>query len=154
MKRIAWLFILAGGVVALAAWQLAPVNHSPGAALSGGAALQTAASPEASVAPAAGAGYVVHFDANGRIVEEVTPEEAAEFNAQLNQVINTSQEGLVERATPAGGGMMVDLQGRFESAATATIDATGKVNVPCLTNENDVRTFTAKTAADRAATKE
>jgi len=149
MKRNALILILAGSAVALAAWQLAPVDSS-GTAPGASAAVKTAAP---TVAPVAAAGYVVHFDANGRIVDEVTPEAAAEFNTELNQMINTSQEGLIERAI-AGGGVMVNLEGRFESAMAATTDASGNVTVPCLTNENDVRAFTAKPAANDAATKE
>jgi hypothetical protein len=152
MKRIALVIIIAGGVVALAAWQLAPGDSAH-------ATIRSAHSPVAQTASATptpynNAGYVVHFDEHGNIVEEVSPQSEAEFNAQLNEVINTSSEGLVEKASPApGGGTMVDLQGRFQSAATATVDKNGKVVVPCLTNEADVRAFTSATAADHAAKK-
>jgi hypothetical protein len=145
MKRKAMVFIIAGVAVALAAWQLAPAGNTSGAA----------ATPEATVTPATNAGYVVHLDGNGHVVEDVTPEQAAEFNAELNQMVNTSDAGLVEKpSTVAGGGIGVDLQGRFEAAATATVDANGKLTAPCLTNENDVRAFTTQTAADAAAAKE
>ncbi|MHC4984477.1 MAG: post-PEP-CTERM-1 domain-containing protein, partial [Planctomycetota bacterium] len=43
---------------------------------------------------------------------------------------STSHEGLVETPSPApGGGVMVDLQGRFRSPLTATVDADGKVRM-------------------------
>ena len=44
---------------------------------------------------------------------------------------STSHSGLVEEAAP-GGGMMINLQGRFRSAATATVGADGKPIVGCL----------------------
>ena len=44
---------------------------------------------------------------------------------------STSHSGLVEEASPRGG-MMINLQGRFRSAATATVGADGKPLVDCL----------------------
>ena len=41
---------------------------------------------------------------------------------------STSHQGLIEQAAPDGG-VMVDLRGRFRSAATATVGADGKVHV-------------------------
>jgi hypothetical protein len=153
MKRIALVIIIAGGVVALAAWQLAP-GDSAQATMRSSTVAPVAQTSSATSTPYNNAGYVVHFDQNGKIVEEVSPQSEAEFNAQLNEVINTSQEGLVQKANPVpGGGTMIDLQGRFQSAATATVDKNGKVVVPCLTNEADVRAFTSATAADHAAKK-
>ena len=158
MKRITLVLTTAAGVVALAAWQLAPSashgEHAVSMARTGIAPQPGAPAPATTGIPAANAGYVVHFDKSGNIVAETTPQDQAEFNAELNQVINTSQEGLTEKPSPvAGGGTMINLQGRFESAATATYDQNGKLHVPCLTNEADVRAFTSATAADRAAGK-
>jgi len=149
MKRIALVLIM-GAVVALAAWQLAPGKPAPATATH--TAVASMAQPTA--APHNSAGYVVHFDQNGKIVAETTPQSQAEFNAQLNEVINTSTEGLVQKASPVpGGGTLLDVQGRFQSASTATRDKDGKLYIPCLTNENDVRAFTSATAANRAAKK-
>ena len=44
---------------------------------------------------------------------------------------SSSHQGLAEKPAP-GGGMMIDLQGRFRSAATATVGADGKPNVDCI----------------------
>ncbi len=48
---------------------------------------------------------------------------------------STSSEGLVETPSPVpGGGVMVDLQGRFRSPLTATLDDDGKTKMqhsPC-----------------------
>jgi len=43
----------------------------------------------------------------------------------------TSHQGLVEKPAP-GGGMMIDLQGRFRHAATATVGADGSPGVNCV----------------------
>ena len=47
-----------------------------------------------------------------------------------NPAFSTSQQGLVQQPAP-GGGVMVDLQGRFRSAAEATAGPDGKVSVDC-----------------------
>jgi len=158
MKRNALVIVLAGAAIAVAAWRLAPAvglgEHSQVPAPTGAAVVSNAPAPAKTRVPAASAGYVVHFDDKGQIVEGVSPQAQAEFNAELNAAINTSSEGLVEKAIPAaGGGTMVDLQGRFQSAATATRDKDGNLVVPCLTNEADVRAFTSAIAADNAAKK-
>lgn len=44
---------------------------------------------------------------------------------------STSHQGLVEEPAP-GGGMMIDLQGRFRSAASATVGADGTAHVDCV----------------------
>ncbi len=44
---------------------------------------------------------------------------------------STSHAGLVEETAP-GGGVMINLQGRFRSAATATVGTDGKATVDCV----------------------
>jgi len=45
---------------------------------------------------------------------------------------STSSEGLVEQPSPgSAGGVMVDLQGRFKQAATATVGDSDSVVVEC-----------------------
>ena len=44
---------------------------------------------------------------------------------------STSHQGLVEKPAP-GGGMMIDLQGRFRSAATARLGTDDKPHVGCV----------------------
>ena len=48
-----------------------------------------------------------------------------------NPAFSTSHQGLVEQAAP-GGGVMVDLNGRFRSAATATVGTHGETGVDCV----------------------
>jgi len=44
---------------------------------------------------------------------------------------STSHQGLVEKPAP-GGGIMIDIQGRFRHAATATVGADGKPVADCV----------------------
>lgn len=84
------------------------------------------------VAPAAqgSAGITVYKDPKtGRFVP-VPQEGAAELSKALGDALSTSQEGLVEVPAP-GGGFMVDLRGRFQSATMATVAADGTVTVHC-----------------------
>jgi hypothetical protein len=156
MKRFAFVLILAGGAVALAASHFAAdgshvapqplaTNHSHTTSPAGDSSAKIAT-------PVSSAGFVVHFDQSGKIVEEATS--PVDFNAGLQHSVNTSSEGLVEEAAPVGGGVMVNLQGRFQSAMTATVDANGNVVVPCLSNEHEVDAFTSTTAVSAPATKE
>lgn len=156
MKRNAFVILFAAGVIALAAWQLAPAG-APDRPADTTPAISTVA-PSATgtsantIAPAAASGYIAHFDESGQLVEEPAAGSMREHEAALGQSVNTSSEGLVEVASPAaGGGTMVNLQGRFQSAATVTIDANGKVHAPCLGNEAELESFTA---ADQTAGKE
>ena len=56
---------------------------------------------------------------------------------------STSHEGLVETPSPVpGGGVMVDLQGRFRNPMTAMLDADGRTKLqhtPCLEASGDTR---------------
>ena len=53
-----------------------------------------------------------------------------EVSPSLKDALSTSSEGLVETPSPApGGGVMIDLQGRFRSPLTATRDAEGKLKI-------------------------
>jgi hypothetical protein len=44
---------------------------------------------------------------------------------------STSHQGLLQQPAP-GGGMMIDLQGRFRSAAVAEVGPDGKAHVGCV----------------------
>jgi hypothetical protein len=50
-----------------------------------------------------------------------------------DDALSTSSEGLVETLSPVpGGGVKVDLQGRFRSPLIATQDAEGKITIQHL----------------------
>jgi hypothetical protein len=65
--------------------------------------------------------------------EFITPEEAEvlpEKKLIPPAAYSTSQEGLEERPSSVpGGGIMVDLKGRFQSPLTATIDSSGGIKI-------------------------
>jgi hypothetical protein len=149
MKRNAFVIVVAAGVVALAAWQLAPAG-APDRSAKAAPAISTQSNVNT---PVAAAGYVAHIDQGGRLAEEPLAGEG--LAAALGQSINTSSEGLVEVASPvAGGGVQVDLQGRFQSSTAVTIDANGKITTPCLSNEGDVESFTSTGVAKQTEGKE
>jgi hypothetical protein len=54
------------------------------------------------------------------------------------EAFSTSHEGLVARPSPTpGGGVYLDLQGRFQNAATATVNDSGEVEIECLPDSTD-----------------
>ena len=54
-------------------------------------------------------------------------------SAGSGDAFNTSDEGLVEvPSTAPGGGMMVDLQGRFQNTAVATVCDSDSVHIRCV----------------------
>ena len=89
--------------------------------------------PEASSTLAgAQAGLRVYKDPQTGEFTDPPPPEAATA-APTERALNRSHEGLV--AVPSdvpGGGVRLDLQGRFRSHFIATKDADGKINIRCL----------------------
>jgi hypothetical protein len=61
----------------------------------------------------------------------------AEPVKDINDPFSTSSEGLQQVPAPVGGGVMVDLQGRFQQTVKATIDDSGKVTVGCDRKDSD-----------------
>ena len=68
--------------------------------------------------------------------ELIEPPDDAPVEEPPAAAFSTSHEGLVETPSPVpGGGVMVDLKGRFRSPLTATVGADGKVRMqhgPCM----------------------
>lgn len=82
-------------------------------------------------APAFAAGQVLVLDSSGKI--SAGAPRAADLRAVLGDAISTSGEGLVEEKSPVqGGGVMVNLQGRFQNAMTIEKDANGNITAPCV----------------------
>lgn len=79
---------------------------------------------------AVAAGQRIHVDpVTGRIV--APPPSAARAAIAADPAFSTSHDGLVVEQAP-GGGVMVDLQGRFQSAVGAQVKPDGKVVVDCV----------------------
>lgn len=148
MKRNAFGFVIAGCALALAAWQLVAADGSDAVATN------APVPPAKATSPVANAGYMVHVDESGQIVDDPAAAPSKDFGAALSEAVNTSSEGLMEEATPVGGGVMVNLQGRFQSVYTARVDVNGAIIAPCLTNESEARAFASSAAAQPAAEKE
>jgi hypothetical protein len=78
--------------------------------------------------PAGSAGSWVQVDPQ---TGQRVPSQGRTVAVPPNAAFSSSHAGLVEVPAPAGG-MMIDLQGRFRSAATATVDANGHARVDCI----------------------
>jgi hypothetical protein len=127
------------GLLALVAWRVIAVQPAfpeEGQSASSGQT-QTGANAGASQPPAAvpegAAGMIIYIDPQtGAILHEPAPGTVPlQLTPQLQNALSTSQQGLVE--TPAaGGGVKVDLQGRFQSPLTATLDANGNLRLQHL----------------------
>lgn len=88
----------------------------------------TIAFADPATAPVARGGQWVHVDPQTG-ARTAAPPAAAAVTAG-DPAFSTSHQGLVEEPAP-GGGTTVNLQGRFRSAAVATVGADGKVSVDC-----------------------
>ena len=71
-----------------------------------------------------------HIDPDtGKFIEQPNTTPAVD-RASEKAAFNTSDEGLVETPSPVeGGGTLVDLQGRFRSPLTATVEKDGNVRI-------------------------
>ncbi len=80
-------------------------------------------------------GMTIYIDPQtGAFLKEPAPGTVAlQLTPEFQNALSTSHQGLVEvpGSTP-GGGVKVDLQGRFQSPFVATIDANGKVKMQHL----------------------
>jgi hypothetical protein len=84
------------------------------------------------------AGMKVYIDpATGEFLEGPPEPVIAEPVKDINSPLSTSSEGLQEVAAPVGGGVMVDLKGRFQQRARATVDDSGNVTVGCDRDDSD-----------------
>lgn len=91
---------------------------------------------EKPVAATAGtAGMMIHIDPQtGEILKEPVPGTMPlPLPPTLRSALSTSHQGLVEtQSLVPGGGVKVDLQGRFQSPVFATIDVNGKLKLQHL----------------------
>jgi hypothetical protein len=78
-----------------------------------------------------GAAIRVYTDPEtGKITKPPADAPPAELSPKLKEAFSTSSKGLVETQSPTpGGGVMIDLKGRFRSPLTATRDSEGKLSI-------------------------
>lgn len=81
--------------------------------------------------PREAAGIRVYINpTTGEILEPSAGALAVETPESLAEAFNTSSAGLVETPSPVpGGGIILDLQGRFHSPLVATQEADGKISI-------------------------
>ena len=80
-------------------------------------------------------GLIIYIDPQtGQFVKEPAPGTVPlQFSPQLQNALSTSDQGLVEEPSAVpGGGVKVNLQGRFRSPLFATTDANGKAKIQHL----------------------
>ena len=85
--------------------------------------------------PAVVSGMTIHIDPKtGAILKEPAPGSVPlQLTPQLRNALSTSHQGLVEEpSTVPGGGVKLDLQGRFQSPVIVTTDADGNVKIQHL----------------------
>lgn len=85
------------------------------------------------VVPAPPAGMVVHVDpVTGEFVAPGDGTVPVTLDKEMLNALSTSAEGLVETPSPVpGGGVMVDLRGRFQSTHIAVVDGDGRFSAAC-----------------------
>ena len=88
------------------------------------------ADPASDTSTASGAGSWINIDPQtGKRMP--VPSTGVGVALPADPAFSTSHSGLVEQPAP-GGGVMIDLQGRFRSAATATVGPDGTAHVDCI----------------------
>jgi hypothetical protein len=82
-------------------------------------------------APAGATGMRIHLDPQtGQLTKVPAGPLPLQLSPDEENALSTSHQGLVERLSPVpGGGVVVDLQGRFRHPLFATVDAAGKVTI-------------------------
>jgi len=131
--------LVAGPGVALAAQPAFPGESQPAPSNqtqtgSGASAPQQPAEKPAAV-PGSASGMTIYIDPQtGATLKERAPGTVPlQLSPQLQNALGTSHQGLVETPSAVpGGGVKVDLQGRFQSPLFVTIDANGKVKMQHL----------------------
>src|SRR5687768_235151 len=75
-------------------------------------------------------------------------ESIAVMKRGLEPLLSRSLEGLTPRALP-GGGEVIDLAGRFQSAAIAKIGPDGQLEISCVDTVEEAEAFLRAPAAKR-----
>jgi hypothetical protein len=96
-----------------------------------------AGGPAAAEAGTEAAGLRAYIDPEtGRFVPEPPPGVVDEVDRATAAALSTRSEDLVEQPSPVpGGGVMVELEGRFQSAIEMSVDESGALSSDCATDE-------------------
>jgi hypothetical protein len=95
------------------------------------------AAPTTIPRPLPTAGYVVHIDPlTGEFTPAPSPSMETKSDEWLQNALRTSSQGLIEEPSPvAGGGIMVDLRGRFQNVFVAALDDSGGLSAACSSGD-------------------
>jgi len=99
----------------------------------------TQAPTQAGAQAMAAQGLILNLDpATGAIIDHpAAGTSKLVIPSELANHLSTSDEDLVERPNPSGGkGMYVNLEGRYQNAIVATVDANGTLSSPCAQGLN------------------
>ncbi len=90
---------------------------------------------------AAGAGALrVQLDPETGAIIPLTGPDGAGLISQMEQRLDRSGAGLTTEHH-ADGSISIDLQGRFQSLAVATVDSAGQVDTGCVTSKRELEQF-------------
>jgi hypothetical protein len=83
-------------------------------------------------------GYIVHIDpATGEFLPALDRPVAVQTDQSMQNAFSTSSEGLTEQSSPVpGGGIMVNLQGRFQNVFVATIADSNDFTATCKSGDH------------------
>ena len=111
------------------------ITHRLLMGLFGAGACLAVSAPPAFAGEDVAAGMMIHIDPQtGAILREPAPGTVPlPLTPQLQNAFSTTHQGLAEvLMSGPGGGVKVDLQGRFQSPLFATVDANGKIKIQHL----------------------
>lgn len=134
-SRILWSVLAGGACLTVAVLPVRAEDRQSGAPVQ--AAPEAVAQPTSSPAqtPSGAAGMTIYIDPKtGALRQDPAPGTVPlPLTPQLQNALSTSHEGLIQvPSTVPGGGVEIDLQGRFQSPLIATIDADGKLRMQHL----------------------
>lgn len=86
------------------------------------------------------AGQAVVLDRQTGQTRQLTPEEALKLAEGIKQLVNQSDEGLIQ-IEHADGSVSMDLQGRFQNVMLAKKEADGIISQACVDNVESAASF-------------
>jgi hypothetical protein len=106
-------------------------DHAPGSSQGPGTPTPASSDATSASARAAAGGMKIHIDPQtGALTKDAAPTAPLSLSPAEQNAFSTSHQGLVETPSPVpGGGVMIDLQGRFQHPLSATIDDAGKLTI-------------------------
>jgi hypothetical protein len=150
LRKLIWvvavMLLLVGVVSALSARSEMPALKAQVAGRKSEVAKESAKTPEAAKP---GSGNYVTMNAAGQAVvlnrqsgqsRPLTPQEAATPAEGIKQLVNPTDEGLVQ-VRSANGGVSMNLQGHYQNVSVARKEADGSVSQSCVNDLESAASF-------------